>query len=136
MATTYTEILSNHPPFPFNTDSEERIMWSTNFRARTAAMSIATLAFADDLAAIIVSQSLGTANVNLFIGPLAAIPTGDGPFITVLPTSGVAAAETQNGDRFFRPTAQVVVRGKSYTDTQQRANAIHNALHGLRDITV
>lgn len=133
MATRYIEILANHPPIAFNVDENNRTMWSINFRGLAAGLSDK---WERELVKLIGDAGLGTFGTDLFVGAKAPIPTGNGPYTTVLNTGGGDLVETQDGQKYERLTAQVVVRAKDYDSGRARARAIRAALDGQRDVTV
>jgi hypothetical protein len=86
---------------------------------------------------LIVDAGLGVMGTTLFKGRAAVLPTsGDGPFVQLISTSGNPNLETHNGDKYERPTFQILVRAKTYSSAMTRAVAIWRALDGQRDITV
>lgn len=131
--TRYIEILSRQRPFPFNVDENGRTMFSANYDAQ-AAGPVAD--WEGEVAKLITAAGLGTAGVDLFIGPKAAIPVGNGPYITILDTGGRSPDETQNGSKYERMSVQIVVRAQGYTQARTRALAIWRLLDGKRGVTV
>lgn len=129
----YLEILIAQNAFPFAEDENERIMFSFNL---TATARAPVDQFEEELAKLINNAGLGTRNVDVFIGPKANIPTGDGPYITIIDTGGLDPLETHNDDLYDRMSAQIVTRGKSYTTTRTRAKSIQRVLDGVRNTTV
>ena len=130
--TRYIQILAIQEPFPFNTDSLNRIMFSCNFNA----MCTPTLSPENDFAAILSSASLINLSTDTFIGPLADIPQGDGPFITILNTGGSSVDFTHDGDKTRRPSIQIVTRAIDYEVARSKAMDIYNYLDGIHELTV
>ncbi len=132
----YTEILADQRPFTIGVDDSDRHEIVCNF----SASSDGDLnSWEDDLATLIINAGLGTfpttiSNGDLFIGPKAA-PQGDGPFTVITDTGGVAVNETRSDVTYEHPSAQVMVTGRSFTDTRTRALAIWRALR-VRNITI
>lgn len=133
MSTRYLEILSMQRPFPTSVDANQRHIFSVNFMAQAAAP---VADFEGEMAKLIANAGLGTKGTDLFIGPLAPIPTGDGPYTTIIDTGGMSPLETHDGALYERLTFQVLVRAKSYTDARTRVLAIWRALDGQRNVTV
>ena len=131
--TTYIEIIANQRPFSVGLDGNGRTVISCNFRARVAG-DVQTLE--EDIGAIITSLVGGTPNVNLFFGPQANIPPGDGPYTMVVDTGGREVIETQQSDRYERPTVQILVHAKSSSVARTRALAIYDALDGKRNVSI
>jgi len=132
----YLEILSNQTPFPFNIDDNRRVMYSVNFRMLVAAI---VTAFEEEIAARIIAQTAATAiGTDIFIGPLAVIPTGDGPYTEIIDTGGESPEYIHNTDdaSYERLSMQIVVRAKSYTVARTRAQAVWRALDGVRNTTL
>lgn len=75
----------------------------------------------DELAARLVSQSVGTLGTNIFTGSSAVIPTGTGPYLTLSETGGAGPTRVQNASTPFtqRPTVQVLVRAKRIAGVQE-----------------
>lgn len=137
MATRYIWVLGvQSEPFPIGEDVSRRPMFSCNYEAR--ADSTPDISSANDFISIInaVTPGLLTLGTDAFIGPVAPIPDGDGPYTQFLSTGGSATDETHNGDEYPNITVQVVVRGKSYTGALTRIRAIHAILHGTRNASV
>lgn len=88
--------------------------------------------FHQDVMAQLVLQSVGVIGTSIFSGLRAVIPpTGDGPFITVVPTGGLSPVKVHNDGgavRYERPGAQIIVRAKSFDVAMTRAYAARNAL--------
>lgn len=134
--TLYLEILSNHEPFPFNVDKNNRDMFSSNFRVR----AVAPISdFEREVRKILEDAGLVTvtpaASRDVFIGPNATMPTGIGPYVTIINSGGVATHESHNGTKHERPSVQIVVRGE-YEAARTRVLAIKRELDGKRGVTV
>lgn len=89
--------------------------------------------FLDELANRLVAQSVGVKGSNIFLGSGAEIPTGDGPYLSLTETGGSAPTRIHNAASAHtqRPTAQIVVRAKSYSTALAMARAAYNALDGI-----
>lgn len=89
--------------------------------------------FLDDIAARLVSQGVGVIGSSIILGSKGAIPSGDGPYISLTETGGVAPTRVHNKKtpNTKRPTAQVVVRAKSYQVARAKSSEAYVALDGI-----
>lgn len=97
--------------------------------------------FLDDIAAKLVSAGVGVVGTTLFKSSAAKLPAGNGPYITLTETGGVAIGErnrVQNeaGLHTQTPGAQVAVRAMSYAEARLKAKAAHAALDGTWNATI
>lgn len=129
----YVEILSVQRPFEIGVDDNQRSEWSVNFEALAYAPAEK---WEEEIAARLASVGLATLGIDTFIGQKATIPTGDGPYATILNTGGGAPMDTHNGDGYERLAAQIIVRAKSYTAGRTRIHAIWRALDGIANATI
>ena len=131
----YLSILSVQRPFPIGLDDHQRPMFSVNFEGLADAP---VDQWEENLVAILATAGLATSGTDTFIGPAVAVPTGNGPYITVLDSGGTAPIQAHGptGSLYERLSAQIVVRAKSYTVARTRALAVWRALHGVRNQTV
>lgn len=91
------------------------------------------MAFLDHLAARLVSQGVGVIGTNIFISSRAYIPPGDGPFLTLTETGGLAPTRVHNKNSVAtqRPTAQVMVKAVTYAAARTMSVGAYNALDGV-----
>ncbi len=94
--------------------------------------------FLDDVVTALVAANVGVFGVNLFASSAATIPTGDGPYITVVETGGTAPTRKQNQTSAAtqRPTAQILCRAKTYAAARAKAWAAYQALDGTFNIVL
>lgn len=95
--------------------------------------------FLDELAARLVSQSVGVLGNNIFLGSKAVIPTGEGPYLSLTETGGIGSTRTHNGIPVARPTAQILCRAKQYNVARAKLKAAFDALggdQGLHNVTL
>lgn len=87
----------------------------------------------DEIAARLVAQGVGTTGSNIFLGSKAVIPTGAGPYLTLVETGGSGPTRIQNktSANTQRPTAQVAVRAQSYSSARTMCKAAYDALDGV-----
>lgn len=131
--TQYLGILANQRPFPIGRDEQDREMFSCNYTAR----AIANVAdWEKEVGKVISTASLGTLGTDMWIGPSVNIPAGDGPYIQIIDTGGIAPDEPHSGEIQERMSVQIVVRATSFATGRSRALAIWRELHGQRNVTV
>lgn len=96
------------------------------------------MSFLDDIAAKLVADGIGVIGTTLFTSSKAVIPIGDGPYITLMETGGVAPTRVQNrtSAATVRPSVQVVARAKSYQVARAKAKAAYDSLDGLFNTTL
>lgn len=131
--TYYLEILAVQDPAPIGVDGNNRTIFSCNFDVY-AEGPVSNLE--REVASILSAAGFATLNVDTFIGPATILPTGAGPYTTIIKTGGVSPRETHNGTRYERPSFQVLTRAKDYSLASTRALATYRALDGVRNTTV
>ena len=96
------------------------------------------MAFLDDLIVKLVTDGVGVLNTTLFLSSKAVIPPGDGPYITLMETGGLAPLRVQNqpSAAALRPSAQIVVRATAYPDARAKAQAAYASLDGVFNTTI
>lgn len=136
MSTFYLEMLSTGGPFNIGPDANSRHMFSVNFycRARGPVDKLE-----EEVYKLLMDASLVTGlGVDTFIGMNSVIDekTTPGPFVEIIRTSALPNEETHNGDKYERPTFQVVTRAKSYVIGRNLSLSIWRLLDGKRNFTV
>jgi hypothetical protein len=85
--------------------------------------------YLDDLISLMTSLGYGAYGTAIFKGTTAVIPSGDGPFYSVIGTGGLGDEGTHNLSRdsiaYERPTCQVVIRGANASVIETQANALY-----------
>lgn len=97
------------------------------------------MALLDEIAARLTAQGVGAVNSVIFMGSRAVLPSGDGPYVSLIETGGLDPAHTQNGTATERPTVQITTRAKDYPTARTKALAVYNALggaNGLSNVTL
>lgn len=97
------------------------------------------MSFLDEVAARLASLGVGTVGSDIFLGSKAVIPTGDGPYLSLIETGGTGSRRTHNGTPVAKPTAQILSRAKSYTVARTKLKAAWDALggdKGLHNVTL
>ncbi len=89
--------------------------------------------FLDEISARLVAQGVGIVGSNIFLGSKAVIPDGDGPYLSLTETGGSAPTRIHNRSvaNTRRPTAQILVRAKSYLVARTMAASAYGALDGV-----
>ena len=129
----YLYIAAQQSPFNIGVDGNQREQFSVNFLAK---IRNTTSTFEQEMAQRLQAQSVGTRNTDMFIGLLVALPTGDGPYIRIISTAGLATITTHNDNSYASYGLQVIVSDADYAMAQSKSNDVHNALHGLANITL
>jgi hypothetical protein len=76
---------------------------------------------------------------NLFKGPMARMPDGDGPYVSLISTPGDAPIGTHNSTSvpaYELPSMQVVVRAADYDDAETLARALWAFLWPIRNTLI
>lgn len=94
--------------------------------------------FLDEIAAKLAAANVGVVGGSILLGSRAAIPAGDGPYLSLIETGGSAPTRVHNipGAKTQRPTAQISVRAASYLTARAMAKAAYNALDGTYNTTL
>jgi hypothetical protein len=95
-------------------------------------------AFLDDLSVHLVNEGVVSAAKDVLKSTKSAIPAGDGPFLSIIQTPGIAPTRIQNQTAAAtrRPTAQVVARAATYPAARAKAEAAFAALDGRFNVTI
>lgn len=131
--TRYLSIVAVGRPVAFAVDTSNRVMFTMNFDAHAAAP---ITKFEEEIYRILYDAGLAVLNTDTFIGPAAVLPTGPGPYLTIINTGGYAPDHTHNGDLYERPSCQIVVRAISYTVARDRAMLVWRTLNNLHNVEV
>lgn len=88
--------------------------------------------FLAELSAYLVAQGVA-ASTSIFLGANAALPPGEGPFLSIIETGGMGSTFIQNqaAGRTHQPTAQILCRAATYGSARTLAAAAHAALNGV-----
>lgn len=90
----------------------------------------------DELISVLVADGVGTYGTNIFMSTKAAIPSGVGPYLSLIETGGSGPDRTQNRvlrPAYQRPAAQIVARAASYPAARLMAQAAYNSLVKIRN---
>lgn len=122
-------------PYEIGLDDNHRIRFSFPIIADKESSST----FPEEVLGLLVAAGVGTLGTNLFLGGSYTLPTGDGPYLQVILTSGRESDETHNSvavPAYVRPAAQVIVRAKSYGVARTKVMQAYNALLGVVNVNV
>ncbi|MCR4301792.1 MAG: minor capsid protein [Sulfuricaulis sp.] len=101
--------------------------------------------FLDEVAAKLVADGVGALGTSIFMSTKAVIPTGAGPYLTLVETGGAGpggfrgtGGRTQNvaGVATQHPGAQVACRASSYPAARAMAKAAYLSLDGIWNTTL
>lgn len=133
--TWYREIEPLQKPFDMVKDSAGRAKVVFNIMA----IKTPSDAFLEELVELLVDGGVGTYNTNIFTTSSKEIPVGDGPYLSIIETGGTFAERSHNetaAPAFERPSAQIVVRAKTYAAARTMANAAYSILEPIRNTNV
>lgn len=92
--------------------------------------------FIDEVISILVAAGAGTFPGTIIGSSIGKVPTGAGPYISVVETSGSGPEGTHNSTTlpaYERPNVQIVTRGSDYKVTAARAQLAYNAFFPIRN---
>lgn len=101
--------------------------------------------FTDEMAARLEAMGVGTRGKDIFVSSQAKIPAGDGPYLTLTETGGVAPGgfrggggriHNEAGVHVQSPGAQIAVRASTYEAARAMARAAYLALDGIWNTTL
>lgn len=87
----------------------------------------------EDLKSLGVAAGVPTASV--FLSSKAVIPTGPGPYTSIISTGGTGADRTQNaaGDGYRRPSAQILSRASTYPLAVAQLQLFYDAITAVQN---
>lgn len=94
--------------------------------------------FLDEIAAKLVSAGVGVIGSSIFLGTRADIPPGNGPYLSLVETGGFGPTRIHNEDAAStqQPTAQIMVRARTYLTARAMSKAAYLALDGTFNTTL
>lgn len=95
--------------------------------------------FLDEIASYLAAQGVGTVGADIIKGSKGVVPTGDGPYLSLIETGGTGSMRTHNGTPVQQPTAQILARAKQYNIARTKLKAAFDALggdKGLHNVTL
>lgn len=87
----------------------------------------------DDLGNKLQADGVGIVDSTVFMGSSATIPVGDGPYISLFETGGLAPSRVQNSPDVatVKPTVQIVVRALNPIDARAKSKEAYDSLDGI-----
>jgi hypothetical protein len=96
------------------------------------------MALLGDLATRLASAGVGVIGTSIFMSSKAAIPSGAGPYLTLIETGGSGPTRVHNQTAALtqRPTVQIMVRASTYPTARATAQLAYLALDGIYNTTL
>jgi len=128
----YKRIKALQEPFDGGLDDKQRSKVQFNILATKAPSAT----FLEEIVAYL--ESLGVVSGNVFVSTRASIPSGEGPYLSIVETGGTGSITEQNSDSpaFQRPGAQIVARAGDYVAARTLARAAYDALVRVKNQTL
>ena len=130
--TWYREINPDQEPFSPGMDvTKKRVLFMFNI----SVVKEPSETFDEEIAERLEDSSVGTRNTNIFIGPKAVIPIGDGPYLVINDTGGAPPTWIHNQNTPFMKNsgAQISVVATSYNAAMAMAYDAYNALVSVKN---
>jgi len=134
MANTFYCHIRPRRPFDLGLDDNHRLRVAFNIDACKRPSDT----FAEEILSLLVAAGVGILGTNLFVSSAVTLPTGDGPYLSVIETPGREADYIHNVKHpaYDYPSAQIVTRAKTRGPAFVMATAAYNALKGVVNQTV
>jgi Bacteriophage minor capsid protein len=97
------------------------------------------MAVTDEIAAKLVAGGVGVLGSSIFIGSRTALPSGAGPYLTLIETGGYLPIRTHNSTSnpaYQRPSFQIMCRASGYKAARLMCQNAYDALAGVRNVTL
>lgn len=91
----------------------------------------------EEVASLLVAAGVGTLNTNIFGSSARNIPDGDGPYLSIIETGGTTPLRIHNAvasgvvvatEGYERPSFQIVVRARTFSEARLMARRAYKAL--------
>lgn len=130
--TFYREVNALQEPFPDHHVDKKRIMFQFNI----AAVKEPSDTFEEELAKRIADNTSLTRDLDIFIGPKAVIPAGDGPYLVLNTTggSGPSWIHNLNTPHMKNPAIQITVIALDYDVAKIAAHRAYDTLVAVRNV--
>lgn len=130
--TFYREVNAAQEPFPGMHPDGKRVMFQFNI----AAAKETSDTLEEELAKRIADNTTFTRNVDIFIGPKAVVPTGDGPYLLISLTGGVGPdwIHNSNAPNIKNPSIQITVVALDYDVAKVAAHRAYDTLLLVRNV--
>jgi hypothetical protein len=138
MSAFYLAISPVQEPYDLGTDEQGRSKVQFNVAIRKYP-STGGSDLIEELVKILVDAGVVSLSPrNVFGSTMAAIPSGNGPFLSVIETSGTLPEWIHNETTpaILRPTALIVARAAAYVDARTMARAAYGALSTVHNQTI
>jgi hypothetical protein len=113
-------------PFEVPTSPDDKTIYSCNYISKTDGVSTKYL---EQVAKKLDDAGIATRDTDLFVGLKRTFPTGAGPYIRLLSTSGIAPDIDHGANNVLdMPGLQVLVIGDNPSTTRDKAIEIYNNL--------
>lgn len=92
--------------------------------------------FMEDVGSLMVANNFGTVGTSIFYSTRAKIPSGAGPYVSLIETGGLIAERVHNRpDRpaYTHPGLQIIVRAMDYIVARNRAMQVRNLLASVKN---
>jgi hypothetical protein len=121
-------------PFDLGVDERGRVQLVFNVNARKTPSN----KFIEEVAKILVTGGVGAWGKVIFGSSLVTIPSGSGPYVSIIENSGLAPLYIQNSasPAYQQPSAQIIVRAADYAVARTTARVAYDALAAVRNATV
>ena len=121
-------------PFDLGSDASGRAQYTFNIiSTKTESQT-----WLEEVARLLTNASVGVLNTNIFLSSKAQVPTGAGPFLSIIETGGTSGIKIHDQTRpaYPRPAARIVVRASTVAAARAMAWAAHTVLAGVSNTTV
>lgn len=99
--------------------------------------------FEDEIGRVLIAAGATTSfGTDMFAMSKANVPTGNGPYVSIVATGGPSPLRTHNADRdagapaYRMLTAQIVARAKNSKTARAKAHSCFNALFAIVNQTI
>lgn len=94
------------------------------------------MAFPDEILTLLTDAGVGTPGTTIFLSSRGVTPVGDGPFLLVTETGGMAPERTQNSvavPAYRRPGLQFMVRGVKHHQVRAMIDLVFLTVAAVRN---
>jgi hypothetical protein len=94
------------------------------------------MGWSEELMFILSGDAVGVPQFNMFRSSAKVVPSGAGPFLSIIETGGTTPDNTHNSvivPAYQKPGAQIVVRADAYPVAFAMARAAYNSLVKIRN---
>lgn len=132
--TFYRSIMVIQEPFDLELDDNGRAQLVFNIAIEKARSTV----LEEEIIKILTDATVGVSNTNIFASSAKRIPDGDGPYLQVISSGGVAPEDIHNEvlPNVQKPNVQISVRALTYAAARTMIWAAHDALAAVVNQTV